>query len=786
MTGRLIEHRFFADLATYNGGAGTPGEVWTFTYDAFGRQIAATQQVGTDIRATTTAYDAEGRITQIVSPEGAVNYEYDPVTGLRTRTTTGDAADPTEDFRYSYDALGRLAAVEVYKRSGEAVDVVPQTPGDQPEATRYEYDLIGNLLSERKANGVVADHVYDSLNRLDVLREFMDNNGNGVYDAGDSLLTRFDYTVRADGRRTGAVEQFWFEGEMHENTVAWSYDNLGRLVDEVFDHYENAFDQTDRFVHDLVGNRLEQTRDLGNDGTVDETTGYVYDANDRLQTEWFDGDGLPGAERETTYGYDRTQETLKEVREAGVLQSRTEYTYNLQGRMATVTVTSFESGVASRVERSTYEYSAAGIRVSALVEIDADADGTFETATKTEYLNDPQNHTGYSQVLVETVTDAATGEVQKRVVYTLGHDRLSQTTTTYAAGQPTATETLHFGQDGHGSTRVLFDALGAIATVAGVPQVFHYAAHGTPLGSDPSTAATTFLYSGEQTDATGLQYLRARYYNPATGRFTRLDPFFGVLTDPQSLHKYLYCHADPVMGVDPTGRFLMGFMMGTCIANGLHNAYDTAVMGAYDALRIAIEGAQAGLSGDAMIAQFFIEQSVGFALSFGSQITPIVSRVANKLGVSGSPAWRFLAGSFGSYRIVSMSKAAVHGFAKFSDLKRYWRQLADGIPSNHVVHHIVELFQAGKQFSAEAIHSVANSIPMPKGLHDAIGTMYSSGKVKLAFMKRPPLCNYSRFRDFVKELSWEKQMEIGWAVYDHVMEHGNLDTFDPFAVGLIK
>ncbi|MDY0165554.1 MAG: hypothetical protein RBS80_03375 [Thermoguttaceae bacterium] len=51
-----------------------------------------------------------------------------------------------------------MATVEVYKRSGEAVDADPQTPGDQPEATRYE--LVGNLLRERKPNGVVADHVY--------------------------------------------------------------------------------------------------------------------------------------------------------------------------------------------------------------------------------------------------------------------------------------------------------------------------------------------------------------------------------------------------------------------------------------------------------------------------------------------------------------------------------------------------------------------------------------------------------------------------------------------------
>ena len=45
---------------------------------------------------------------------------------------------------------------------------------------------------------------------------------------------------------------------------------------------------------------------------------------------------------------------------------------------------------------------------------------------------------------------------------------------------------------------------------------------------DDSIAATSLLYSGEKTDLTGLQYLRARYYNAATGRFNRLDPFMGT------------------------------------------------------------------------------------------------------------------------------------------------------------------------------------------------------------------------------------------------------------------
>jgi RHS repeat-associated protein len=108
----------------------------------------------------------------------------------------------------------------------------------------------------------------------------------------------------------------------------------------------------------------------------------------------------------------------------------------------------------------------------------------------------------------------------------------------------------YFTFDGHGSTRVLLDFTGAIA------QLYSFDAYGNAIGFDPSVALTEFLYSGEQFDSKiGQQYLRQRYYDPTTGRFNRLDPFFGTLNDPQSFHKYLYTHANPVNGIDPNGEF---------------------------------------------------------------------------------------------------------------------------------------------------------------------------------------------------------------------------------------
>jgi RHS repeat-associated protein len=66
------------------------------------------------------------------------------------------------------------------------------------------------------------------------------------------------------------------------------------------------------------------------------------------------------------------------------------------------------------------------------------------------------------------------------------------------------------------------------------------------------------LYGGEQYDSHLSQYyLRARYYDPANGRFNQIDPFGGNNSDPQSLHKYLYCHANPINNLDPSGNMAL-------------------------------------------------------------------------------------------------------------------------------------------------------------------------------------------------------------------------------------
>ncbi|MBE2192859.1 MAG: RHS repeat-associated core domain-containing protein [Anaerolinea sp.] len=61
------------------------------------------------------------------------------------------------------------------------------------------------------------------------------------------------------------------------------------------------------------------------------------------------------------------------------------------------------------------------------------------------------------------------------------------------------------------------------------------------------TAQTGFGFTGEQTDASGLVYLRARYYLPGLGVFPSLDPV-------EEGNRYGYVGGDVVNRVDPSGE----------------------------------------------------------------------------------------------------------------------------------------------------------------------------------------------------------------------------------------
>ena len=71
--------------------------------------------------------------------------------------------------------------------------------------------------------------------------------------------------------------------------------------------------------------------------------------------------------------------------------------------------------------------------------------------------------------------------------------------------------------------------------------------------SSTGSQANEFDFAGQQTDATGLQYLRARYYDPGTGTFTNREPV-DILPSWRG-HPFSYGRSRPTGLVDPSGLF---------------------------------------------------------------------------------------------------------------------------------------------------------------------------------------------------------------------------------------
>lgn len=102
--------------------------------------------------------------------------------------------------------------------------------------------------------------------------------------------------------------------------------------------------------------------------------------------------------------------------------------------------------------------------------------------------------------------------------------------------------------DGLGSVRQLIDAGGTVILTRS------YDAYGN-VQFVTGTGIARLGYTGELQDpASGLVYLRARYYHPTIGRFLQRDSFGGFAQQPQSLNQYTYAASNPVRFSDPSGH----------------------------------------------------------------------------------------------------------------------------------------------------------------------------------------------------------------------------------------
>lgn len=160
----------------------------------------------------------------------------------------------------------------------------------------------------------------------------------------------------------------------------------------------------------------------------------------------------------------------------------------------------------------------------------------------------------------------------------------------------------YFLGDALGSTRQMADTAGNIT------QSQSYDPFGNNIGA-MGDESSILGFAGEQTDATGYQFLRARYYDPGTGRFLSQDTFPGYLDQSQSQNPYVYGLNNPVLYLDPSGKcvftpFDFAFCMGAIIGGSIdlftqlhHNGGDLNCINWGEVAISAGAGGVAGLVG---------------------------------------------------------------------------------------------------------------------------------------------------------------------------------------------
>ena len=321
------------------------------------------------------------------------------------------------------------------------------------------------------------------------------------------LLNRLICEKTVDSRDNVVVQYIYTLGAAGERksvteldrTVEYSYDSLYRLTSETITEGEKVTGYT--YAYDNVSNRILKTEN----GAATE---YVYNALNQLVSD-----------SNTSYEYDLNGNLVRVI---GSAQSAL-YEYNAENKLVRATV---QNGVLVTEETYTYDYS--GNRTSKTTHR---SDGVTEYV---KYLND---NSSLTNVLVEIGSE---GSVQ--AYYTIGADLISQE----RDGKVSV-----YLYDGHGSVVGLANESGVIT------DTYCYDAFGNLLKSKGSTK-NCYRYCGEQFDeTTGLYYLRARYMDTSTGRFISQDSYQGSISDPVSLHKYLYANANPVTYSDPSGYMSM-------------------------------------------------------------------------------------------------------------------------------------------------------------------------------------------------------------------------------------
>ena len=523
----------------------------------------------------TYAYNSAGERVSMKDQTGKSSYEYDAL-GRITKVTSGSK----KDVSYVYDDADNLQAI-VY-----------------PDGTKvsYEYDLNDNLVKLTDRNGKVTTYKHDALNRV---TEVVRSNGTKTevsYDAEDHItkivntcgscgkvISTYEYKYNDQGyvvgetateleagtRKTPSWEDWYNWGDTQketdkadcehqekeiQTTRTYEYDDNWELT-RCTEKAEGGKKTVHNYTYDKIGNRTSYEKI--EDGVSKAKYNYKYnDSNQLIKRTNAKIWGDPG----TTYSYDKDGNLIQECDKTNSADPVT-YEYTAENRLAvvkqggTVLMAAMYDGDNNRVFEldNTYKWedcygdevlipenqrtedgNSPKEQLASLVKGGSNAKGY----TLTEYINDINREN--TEVLAEYGADE-----KVRQAYTYGESGIGE-----RVSVDKSEESSYYLYDGRNSVT------GILTENANLTNSYQYDPYGN-LTSGTADGVNYYGYNGESTNVkTGLQYLRARYYNAENGTFTTEDSDLGTTENPLTRNRYDYTTNNPLNYSDPTGHSL--------------------------------------------------------------------------------------------------------------------------------------------------------------------------------------------------------------------------------------
>ncbi len=382
----------------------------TTTYD-YNEQFLVSRINRPDGGYTEYAYDADGRVTQEISPWGNGGkqrtrrvyaasssrfYDNRPIkvyTDYQEAGTNSWLNIKVVDYTYEDSAaVERTTAVTHIAGTSQVQTTIEESYGEQPA---YAY-AAGKPKFSQDISGVQTYHEYEATTLHNAVHKHTSvTKANGALVAAQSRMT--EEFIAADGTTSFEQESIWNGTEwLLLNSTAYEYDEQQRVVKTT--HGNGRFSTTTW----MCCGRLSETNEDG----ITTTYGYnsAHQLVETIREEVKDGDVIVTPETITTYTRDAAGRTLTTRRDIGAMTTTESTEYDILGRVTR------QTDIHGRV--TTTAYSADGLTTTTTTPAGAttitlrNADGSTARISGTAQRELHYSYTRNGNNLATTVTPA--------------------------------------------------------------------------------------------------------------------------------------------------------------------------------------------------------------------------------------------------------------------------------------------------------------------------------------------------------------------------------------------